>query len=105
MKKIVLLAFLALSLTSFVEKPTGYTFVNSDNTIKIEFSLNQKKTPSYKVFFKDKLVVNTSELGIIREDANFYTDLKIVSVSKSKPIQSNYSMLQGKRKKIAYAAN
>jgi len=28
-----------------------------------------------------------------------------VFVSKSKPIQSNYSMLQGKRKKIAYAAN
>ncbi|MFV8371805.1 glycoside hydrolase family 97 catalytic domain-containing protein [Flavobacterium sp. LB2P74] len=105
MRKIVLLAFLALSLTSFVGKPTRYFFVNSDKTIKIEFSLNPKKTPSYKVFFKDKLVVNTSELGIIREDANFYTDLKIVTVSKSKPIQSNYSMLQGKRKKIAYAAN
>ncbi|RKS12854.1 glycoside hydrolase family 97 protein [Flavobacterium sp. 120] len=105
MKKIVLLAFLALSLSSFVGKPTGYSFVNSDRTIKIEFSLNLKKTPSYKVFFKDKLVVNTSDLGIVREDANFYTDLKIVAVSKSKPIQSNYSMLQGKRKKIAYAAN
>ncbi|MDI5897905.1 glycoside hydrolase family 97 protein [Flavobacterium yafengii] len=105
MKKIVLLAFLALSLSSFVGKPTRYLFVNSDKTIKIEFNLTSKKTPSYKVFFKDKLVVNTSDLGIVREDANFYTDLKIVTVSKSKPIQSNYSMLQGKRKKIAYAAN
>ena len=74
MKKIVLLAFLALSLSSFVGKPTRYFFVNSDKTIKIEFSLNPKKTPSYKVFFKDKLVVNTSALGIVREDANFYSD-------------------------------
>ncbi|MFV8268872.1 glycoside hydrolase family 97 catalytic domain-containing protein [Flavobacterium sp. GT2N3] len=105
MRKIVLIAFLALSLTSFVSKPIGYSFVNSNKTIKIEFSLNSKKTPSYKVFSKNKLVINTSDLGIIREDANFYTDLKIVAVSKSKPIQSNYSMLQGKRKKIAYSAN
>lgn len=105
MKKIVLLALLALSLTSFAEKPTGYFFVNSDKTIKIEFNLTQKKTPSYKVFFKDKLVINSSELGIIREDGDFYANLKIVAVSKSKSIQSNYSMLQGKRKKIAYAAN
>ncbi|MFV8388788.1 glycoside hydrolase family 97 catalytic domain-containing protein [Flavobacterium sp. LB1P71] len=105
MKKIVLLALLAVSLTSFAGKPTAYYFVNSDKTIKMEFNLTSSKTPSYKVFFKDKLVINTSDLGIIREDANFYTGLKIVTVSKSKPIKSTYSMLQGKRKQISYAAN
>ncbi|KIA84870.1 glycoside hydrolase family 97 protein [Flavobacterium sp. AED] len=105
MKKIVLLALLAVSLTSFAGKPTAYYFVNSDKTIKMEFNLTSKKTPSYKVFFKDKLVINTSDLGIIREDANFYTGLKIVNVSTPKPIKSTYSMLQGKRKQISYAAN
>lgn len=105
MKKIVLLALLAVSLTSFAGKPTTYYFVNSDKTIKMEFNLTSNKTPSYKVFFKDKLVINTSNLGIIREDANFYTGLRIVNVSSSKPIKSTYSMLQGKRKQISYAAN
>lgn len=105
MKKIVLLALLAVSLTSFAGKPTAYYFVNSDKTIKMEFNLTSSKTPSYKVFFKDKLVINTSDLGIIREDANFYTGLKIVNVSSSTPIKSTYSMLQGKRKQISYAAN
>ncbi|MFV5697177.1 glycoside hydrolase family 97 catalytic domain-containing protein [Flavobacterium sp. ZT3R17] len=105
MKKIVLLTLLAVSLTSFAGKPTAYYFVNSDKTIKMEFNLTAKKTPSYKVFFKDKLVINTSDLGIIREDANFYTGLKIVNVSSPKPIKSAYSMLQGKRKQISYAAN
>lgn len=105
MKKIVLLALLAVSLTSFAGKPTAYYFVNSDKTIKMEFNLTSNKTPSYKVFFKEKLVINTSNLGIIREDANFYTGLRIVNVSSSKPIKSTYSMLQGKRKQISYAAN
>lgn len=105
MKKIILLALLAVSLTSFAGKPATYYFVNSDKTIKMEFNLTSNKTPSYKVFFKDKLVINTSNLGIIREDANFYTGLKVVNVSSSKPIKSTYSMLQGKRKQISYAAN
>lgn len=105
MKKIFLLTILALSLTSFTGKPTRYFFVNTAKTIKIEFNLSKKETPSYKIYFKDKLVVNTSNLGIIREDSDFYTGLKIVAVSKSKPIKSTYSMLQGKRKQITYAAN
>tara|TARA_R110000868_G_scaffold113100_1_gene303862 strand:+ start:6503 stop:8422 length:1920 start_codon:yes stop_codon:yes gene_type:complete len=105
MKRIVLLALLVFSLSSFVGKPTTYYFFNSDKTVKIEFNLNSKSTPSYKVFFKDKLVINASELGIIREDANFYTGLQIISISKSMPIQSSYTMLQGKRKQISYAAN
>lgn len=105
MKKVFFVALLAISLTSFVEKKTDYFFVNSDKTIKIEFNLTQNKTPYYKVFFKDKLVINTSDLGIIREDANFYNDLKIVTVSKPKLINSTYSMFQGKRKNISYSAN
>jgi len=105
MKKILLLSLLGIVLTSFVEKKTDNLFVNADKTIKIEFDLNQNKTPVYKVFYKDKLVINTSELGIIREDANFYTDLKIIKVSEAKSIKSTYSMLQGKRKNISYSAN
>lgn len=96
---------MSILLTSFVEKKTDNLFVNTDKTIKIEFDLNQNKTPVYKVFYKDKLVINTSELGIIREDANFYTDLKIIKVSEAKSIKSTYSMLQGKRKNISYSAN
>ena len=44
-------------------------------------------------------------MGIIREDGDFYTNLKIISVSKPKLITDSYSMLQGKRKNIVYSAN
>jgi hypothetical protein len=105
MKKFILVSLLAFLLTSFVQKKTEHLFVNADKTIKIEFDLNQNKTPVYKVFYKDKIVINTSELGIIREDADFHSDLKIISVSKAEPIKEDYSMLQGKRKNISYSAN
>lgn len=105
MKKIYSILLLALSLFSFAETPANYSFFNTDKTIKVEFNLTLKKTPSYKVFYKNRLVINTSSLGIVREDANFYTNMKIVNVSEVKTVASNYSMLQGKRKNIHYAAN
>ena len=105
MKNIFLLLLLGIGLTSFVEKKPNNVFVNADKTIKIEFALSKNKTPVYKVFYKDKVVVNTSELGIIREDANFYTDLKLIKVTKAESIKSTYSMFQGKRKNISYSAN
>jgi hypothetical protein len=105
MKKIYSILLLALSLFSSAETPANYSFLNTDKTIKVEFNLTPKKTPSYKVFYKNKLVINTSDLGIVREDANFYSDMKIVNVSEAKTVASNYSMLQGKRKNIHYAAS
>ncbi|PZX91872.1 glycoside hydrolase family 97 protein [Flavobacterium aquariorum] len=105
MKKICSIILLTLSLNSFANEATNYSFVNVDRTIKVEFHLTSKKTPSYKVFFKNKLVINTSELGLLREDANFYTDMEIIKVSEAKALNFNYYMLQGKRNKISYSAN
>lgn len=104
MKKIYCVVLLAISLASFAENAANYLFVNSDKTIKVVFNLTPKKTPSYKVFFKNKLVINTSELGIVREDADFYDNMKIVKVSEAKAVQSSYNMFQGKRKNINYTA-
>lgn len=59
------------------EKRKPIFFVNADKTIKVEFNLNNNKTPIYKVFFKNKLVLNTSDLGVVMEDANFFSDLTI----------------------------
>jgi len=48
MRKIFLVSLLGILLTSFAGKQTDYFFVNSDKTIKIEFNLNQNKTPVKK---------------------------------------------------------
>ncbi|WP_269686283.1 glycoside hydrolase family 97 protein [Flavobacterium lacustre] len=105
MKRVFLIAILWLTLTSFAEKKVDYIFVNTDKTIQITFRLDTNKSPYYTVRYHNKTVINASNLGIIREDGNFHTNLKIVSVSKPRPIKQTYSMLQGKQKNIAYSAN
>ena len=105
MKNIFFITLLGFSLASFAGNKSSYFFANSDKTIKVEFNLTAKKSPFYSVFFKGKSVINASDLGILREDGNFYTNLKIVRVSKAKLIKNSYSMFQGKRKNIEYNAN
>lgn len=92
-----------ISLSSFVKK-NDYYFENPEKTIKVIFNLTSDKKPQYSVYYKDKLVIDNSELGILRNDGNFYDNLELVSVSKSKSVSLKYSMLQGKRKNINYLA-
>jgi hypothetical protein len=86
-------------------KSSPHILVNADKTIEVAFELSPEKTAVYRVFYKNKLVINTSQLGIIREDANFYSDLKIVAISRAKKVNDHYTMLQGKRNEISYSAN
>jgi len=89
----------------FAQKKPNSFFTNSEKTIKVGFEMNAKNTPTYTILYHDKVILNTSELGILREDGNFYSDLKLIKISNAKKVTDHYSMLQGKRKDISYAAN
>lgn len=104
MKKLILIAILGLAFVSHAKEDARH-FINKDKTIQVDFGLSDKKTPYYKVYYKNKLVINTSNLGIIREDADFFTGMKIQNVSASKTVESNYDMFHGKQQKINYLAN
>ncbi|MCV9929574.1 glycoside hydrolase family 97 protein [Flavobacterium sp. LS1R49] len=105
MKKLILLLFFGTILNSFAQNKSDSFFVNPDKTLKVEFNLDKNKTPTYKILYKNKVVINTSQLGIIREDANLYNNLKVLKISHPKTITESYAMLQGKRKDISYTAN
>ncbi|MGL2999931.1 glycoside hydrolase family 97 catalytic domain-containing protein [Flavobacterium sp. RSSB_23] len=105
MKQVLTLGIVLLFFTSFTVKSSPHILVNADKTIEVAFELSPEKTAVYRVFYKNKLVINTSQLGIIREDANFYSDLKVVAISRAKKVNDHYTMLQGKRKDISYSAN
>jgi hypothetical protein len=103
MKNLLIASFLILSLSSFVRK-NDYYFENSSKSIKVVFKVLSSKKAIYTVYYNDKLVIDNSELGLIRSDANFYSNLEIVSVSKPTSVSTTYTMLQGKRKIIHYKA-
>jgi hypothetical protein len=105
MKRLLFLLFLGTFLNSTAQKKPNSFFTNSEKTIKVGFEMNSENTPTYTILYNDKVVLNSSELGIIREDANFYTDLKVIKISDAKKVNDTYAMHQGKLKNISYSAN
>ena len=106
MKKLIILLISIVALTTSCSiKKEKTVFENPSKSITVTFELNSNKTPIYKVSYKNKIVLDSSQLGIIREDANFYTNLKIVKITEPKLMEDSYVMLQGKQKKISYSAN
>lgn len=106
MKKLIILLISIVTLTtSCSTKKEKTIFENPSKSITVTFELNSNKAPVYRVFHKNKMVIDSSFLGIIREDSNFYTNLEILHISEPKLISDSYSMFQGKQKKISYSAN
>jgi len=105
MKNKIIPFILSLLLISCSIKEDDFIFENPSKTIKVEFNLNSTKTPFYKVLYDNKIVLDSSQLGVIREDANLYTNLKIIKITEPKLIEDSYAMFQGKQKEISYSAN
>lgn len=105
MKNFLLIFCLCFSFISFSQKKNEFVLLNNEKAIKVVFKLDKQKTATYKVYYKNALVLNTSELGIIREDGNFYKGLKLIEITSPKLITDSYEMFQGKQRKINYVAN
>ncbi|MBC8052532.1 MAG: glycoside hydrolase family 97 catalytic domain-containing protein [Sphingobacteriaceae bacterium] len=93
------LLFLAFSLSA-----QEYSLSSPDKKIKATIGLTAGKA-WYKVARENTEVLQVSKLGIIREDADFSTGLKVVSVTPAKAVSDSYQMLSSKRKLNVYKAN
>lgn len=105
MKNYIILFTTSIFLLSCNINRNETLFENPSKTIKVSFNLNSNKEAFYKVIYKDKIILDSSQLGIIREDATFFNNLKIIKISELKQLEETYSMLQGKRETISYKAN
>ena len=76
MKNIFILLATVFLLTSCNYQKEDNIFQNPDKSIKVSFSLNSNKAPNYSIYYNNEVLIDSSLLGIIREDANFYNDLK-----------------------------
>ncbi|MEF3080488.1 glycoside hydrolase family 97 protein [Winogradskyella poriferorum] len=92
-------------LQSCNEKSNIGLFTNPSETIKVNFGLNNNKAPFYKVSYNNKIVLDSSILGIERKDESFYNNLEIITISEPKLVKDHYTMHQGKQKNIEYEAN
>ncbi|WP_051097284.1 glycoside hydrolase family 97 protein [Spirosoma panaciterrae] len=80
--------------------------VNSpDHTLSVAFSISSNSQASYTIRYANEVIMPTAALGLVREDGDFSTGIRLVSASKPEVVTDSYVMRHGKRKQITYRAN
>ena len=105
MKKIFILIAVVLLLSQITFSYKVGNRVQSPNDV-ISVVLNMTKgTPVFDIYYHGKSVILNNRLGLIRQDADFSRNLRLVSVSPVEKIEDNYSLVQGKKNECSYLAN
>ena len=81
------------------------TISSPDKKITAEILLNNKNQLVYNLQYAGKKVMDNSALGIIREDADFASNIEWLSVSDPISVKDSYKLLTAKKSSIKYAAN
>lgn len=105
MKNKIILVISSLLFISCNHKKEIIQFENQNKSIKVVLNFDAHQTPYYQVFNNDKKVLDSSQLGILREDGNFFKNMTILNIPTVKTIEDSYEMFQGKQKNISYSAN
>ena len=100
---LVLLVLAALNNCTIPEKVAS-SLKNSSGDLEVIVGLDSKQRPFFQLFKKNKMVLDTSYLGIDRRDQNFSSQMAIKNISKGELVEDHYSMLHGKQKEINYQA-
>ena len=75
-----------------------------DNRIVVTVSLQKGGKVYYTISAEGKEVLQSSRLGIVREDEDFSADMNWLDASAATDIRDNYSILTAKKSKISYRA-
>jgi hypothetical protein len=106
MKKLVALCttILLVSGSSFAQSG-GVTISSPDKTIQVTCLLDGEGKPSYSVQYKNNVVLESSQLGLVRPDGDFSKGLVKTSVTPPAIIKDHYKLVSGKRQNNVYTAN
>lgn len=76
-----------------------------DGRIRVDVQIDAEGSPHYSIALQDKIVLEPSQLGLKRDDADFSHGLSLRSTSASERIDDRYELLTGKRRNNHYVAN
>ncbi len=80
------------------------TIVSPNKRLKVEFYLTAAGAPRYSIMISGKTVLLDSKLGLVRDDADFTNNLKLISASKPERVSERYEILTAKRRFNNYQA-
>lgn len=70
--------------------------------IYADFKMAANGTPEFTVLYNGLPVIKNNRLGLMREDADFSKNLRLVSASSVEKIEDQYTLLYGKKKNCLY---
>src|SRR5687767_13369897 len=91
-----------VSITN-AQKPAILT--SPDKSISVRFRLDDAGALTYAVMRNGKEVLESSQLGIIREDGDFSKGLTFASGAKTREVTDKYILENAKRRNNVYKAN
>ena len=101
----LLLAIFCAANLSFAVDGKIYSISSPNKRVKVNFRLNEQGMPVYSLSLVGKQVLLESKLGLVRSDADFSKNLRLVSVSKPERVSDRYEILTAKRRLNEYLAN
>ena len=106
MKKLVALCITILVVySSSFAQSAGVTISSPDKSIQVTCSLDGEGKPSYTVQYKNSVVLEHSQLGLVRPDGDFSKGLVKTSITAPTVVKDNYRLVSGKRQNNTYTAN
>ncbi len=104
MKPFISVLSLALLAANFqpVRAQPAYTITSPDKNIVVSCN---PTAATYNILYKGQPVMQSSRLGVVREDEDFSKNLSLVKVSAPVLVKDHYKMLNAKKKNIFYQAN
>jgi hypothetical protein len=83
----------------------GVSIAGPNGRLAVEFNLDGAGAPRYSVRLAGRPVLADSQLGLVRDDADFSWGLALISVSSPEPVRDHYEILTAKRRINSYQAN
>ncbi|MGL6162492.1 glycoside hydrolase family 97 catalytic domain-containing protein [Microbulbifer sp.] len=102
MKRILLISMLLL--LSACGAKQQYSLYSPDGSLAVTLELNEAGQPQYRIERNGELVLKPSQLGVVLDGVDLSRGLALESVGEPAAVSENYTMLQGKRRQIAYTA-
>lgn len=101
----LLIIFIALVSCTENESQQSFTLQSPDSKLSVKFWLSDSNQAMYAVMRQNTMVLDSSRLGLIREDADFSANLKLTGASEVSSVKDAYELFKGKRRQRLYEAN
>ncbi len=101
----IIAVVLSCAAVGFPQERKPFRIASPDARVAVVFYLNDSGAPCYRIELNGKPVLRDSQLGLVRDDADFTKGLKLVSQSETTRVNDRYEILTAKRRDNQYVAN